>query len=99
MTWSSWMDSYEEHDDYFFAVHNLIPSTGGIWGQPLFSLKYTSCEDMTREECACTEYEKENVNERGFSGIEYMPGAVWSKIMSAPEDKLMSDSDVDAHIG
>lgn len=90
-----WWDSEEERDDYLWTVHNFIPSTAGMWGQPMFSLKVTSCEDPTRESCSCVLYDEKHPKSEG---ITFSNGAVWSAIMAQSEEDLMSDENVDANM-
>jgi hypothetical protein len=93
-----WIDSYDEREEYLWTVHNLIPSTGGMWGQSMFTLKYTSCEDPTKDGCGCTVYNEKNKETRGFSGIDYALGGKWSEIMRLTDESMMSDEDVDIHM-
>jgi len=84
----AWWDSEQERDDYLWTVHNLIPSTAGMWGQPMFSLKVTACEDPTRESCSCVLYDKKHPDSEG---ITFSRGAVFSSIMEQSDDELLSD--------
>lgn len=95
MSWSDWMDSPEEREDYLFAVHNMVPYTAGMWGQPMFTLKYTSCEDPTREGCSCVSYDAKHPRSEG---IEYANGGVWSEILAIPWEKMWDDQKVDEHM-
>lgn len=98
MVWSRWMDSDREREDVRWATAYVIPSSSGIWGQPMFTLKYTACEDMTREDCSCTIYDEDHKTNRGFTGIEFSPGVVWSKVMAQSDEDLMADDLVEANM-
>lgn len=89
-----WVDSYDERDEYMWTVNNLVPSTAGMWGQPMFTLKYTRCEDPTREGCGCTMYQEEHKD----NALDYSRGGVWSEIMRLTDDKMMCDTDVEIHM-
>lgn len=95
MSWSEWADSAEERDEYLWVVHNALPYTAGMWGQPMFTLKYTSCEDPTREGCSCVRYDEKHPKSEG---IEFSNGGVWSKIMAQAAESLMNDELVDMNM-
>lgn len=92
MSWSEWADSSEEREEYLWVVHNCVPYTTGVWGQPMFTLKYTSCEDLTRESCSCVMYNEEHPKSES---IDFSHGAVWSMIMAQPYETLLNDQGVD----